>query len=220
VADLEFIRQRCRELPIPELFREVLVNAGDYVPAAQQAMREELERRVGDIRTHVERERRSTGDQVLRLEGVRNFGRTRDRFGSALVFTTGGFGFVATERARDELDVRDGVVGMLYTLIEHELEKRAPDLAAASQAPIPLSLLAAFHDGAFWWPARSECSIEIQDDVFRVCMPGDADTWGRFDEHHTEAVGAWGAKVGVPVTRLVREPFSKTIRRWFGKKDA
>src|SRR5262245_32617761 len=219
MADLELIRRRCRELPIPELFREVLVHAGDYVPAAQDVMREELERRVGDIRAHVERERRSTGDQVLRLDGVRNFGRTIDRFVGALVFTTGGFGFVAKDRAPIEADLTQGLAGIIYTLIEHELEKRS-NIGAASHAPIPLSLLAEIHDGAFWWPGRSEGPVELDGQVFRVRAPDEGNTWGHFDALQSGAIEAWGAKAGVAVSRRVHEPLSKKIGRWFGKKDA
>jgi hypothetical protein len=213
--DLEYIRGRCRDLPLEELIREAILHAEDYEEEPQQVMRQELERRVGDIRAYLEREREVVGEAALRLP-VDNFGDSRERFTGTLIFTAKGIGFASSGRDRDPIPLH-GVARSIFVWLQERLDERV-EVDASPYERIPISLLARLFDSVFWYPRESGCSVELDGKTVSIRAPARSDAWGIVAEADATKVEEWGEKAGVTVTRRVRQGLWDSVRRWLGAR--
>lgn len=153
------------------------------------------------------------GDELLRLDRVANFGRSTERYVGALVLTTRGMGFVASDRDRDPVPLH-GLAGIIFAALQSEFDKRV-EANAARHAQIPLPVLSRIFAGVFWYPIEAGCSVELDGQVLTVRVEGRDDAWGLIEEAKGTSVEDWGKRTGVRVTRRVREGLWKTLARWF-----
>lgn len=105
--DLDYVRERFRELDTEELRREALLNADDFHPDALDVLTEELRSQGATVHELLADGLQRSGELVARIDDVRRFLRKASFAAPAagpakgyFVLTTQGMGFVATKLPR------------------------------------------------------------------------------------------------------------------------
>lgn len=217
MPDLDHIRRRCRSLSLEELLREALLNTEDYVPEARQVMREELAQRIGDLKSYLASYEQAMGETLVRADGVRNFGRTSERYTGTLLLTTKGIGFSPTGRDQDPLVAPDFVSAVLLAALTDKFSE-SERLGQPRQLTLPIPLLARIHDSVFWFPVERIRSIELDGSVASIRENEPPAAWGLIEEQQAAYIDTWGQKTGVSIQRRVREGLWKTLKGWLGEK--
>jgi hypothetical protein len=133
LPDLEHVRRRCRSLSLEELLGEALLQAEDYMPEARQVLQEELAQRVGDLKSYLAGYEQAVGETLARADGVKNFGRTSERYTGTLLLTTKGIGFSPTGRDEDPLIAPDSISAVLSAALADKFSEAAEAGRAAAR---------------------------------------------------------------------------------------
>lgn len=199
---------------------EALLQAEDYMPEARQVLQEELAQRVGDLKSYLAGYEQAVGETLARADGVKNFGRTSERYTGTLLLTTKGIGFSPTGRDEDPLIAPDSISAVLSAALADKFSEAAEAGRAGPphKLTLPLPLLARIYDSVFWFPVQNIRTIELDGSVVSIRASEPPAAWGLIEEPQAAAFDTWGQKTGVPIERRVREGLWKTVKGWLGKK--